>query len=83
MYTWARIQYITYVHGILVHAYLLKVLNGVLVWDGAPFWRGCGPAAVSSGSREAVDKTTTVVVALQSVAVCVCVCVCVCARVCA
>ena len=43
--------------------------------DGPSLWRGCGPATVSGGSREAVDLTSTVVVALQSVAKCVYVCV--------
>ena len=53
---------------VCVRTYLLKVLDGVLVWDEASLWRRRGSAAVSGGSGEAVDETPTVVVALQSVA---------------
>ena len=47
-----------------MHTYLFKVLNGVLVWDVALIWRGRGSATVGGGSREAIDETATVVVAL-------------------
>ena len=50
--------------GMWVHTYLFKVLNGVLVWDVALVWRGRGSATVGGGSREAIDETATVVVAL-------------------
>ena len=34
------------------------------MWDVALVWRGRGSATVCGGSREAIDETATVVVAL-------------------